>query len=108
MGPVHRSVRSHLRHARLVLNTDDGAYDLDRSMVDLDDDGCEDLLLEGEMTPVYEPWESGPGEVSVRKVFLCDPETGVFRLDMTRSEGVGPWDFLDSGYTEDDGGEGIL
>lgn len=91
-----------LCRARLVLNTDDGAYSLAWSLVDENGDGLEDLLLEGIMAPLYEPWETGPTEESIRKVYLFDPEIGVFRLDMTRSEGVGPWDSLDSGYAEDD------
>jgi hypothetical protein len=93
--------------ARQRLNTEDGACDLSWTLEDVDGDGMEDLLLDGVLIPVYEPWETGPGEVRVRKVFLFDPGSGDFRLDASRSEGLGPWDAGDSGYPGDAYGEEV-
>jgi len=88
--------------ARLSLNSEGNEYDLEWSFIDHDSDGYSDLVLEGEMLSTGEGLEDmEPDVIPVRKVFLFDPDTHMYLLNREESIGVSSWDFMDSGFTDE-------
>ena len=85
-----------LCQARLSLNLSPNEYDLDWSFTDCNNDGFDDLVLEGTMLI-----NEDPSTTPVRKVYLYEPELQVFLLSQEDSFGLDSWDFMDTGFSED-------
>ncbi len=94
-----------LLSARTALNFNWDRYNLALTFDDIDGDGHVDAILAGVLTQLPRQNEMGDpvGQttlVPVRKVYLWNGYDRQFELSMIYSEGVGPWDDMDTGYVE--------